>query len=304
MFTTATLLVALALGAPAPGKTKSEWLGQKVFFREQSVTFIERVDGEERPSNPLGYLTLTVVDEDKDHVAVSQDGVKYWVKKADAMLTKKAAEYFEGRMEQDSPSTWERTSYCWSLISLKQHDRAFKAIEKAINDQPGVFVYQVYRARIYINKKEYQNAVDELTAVLKDNPGYPYAHSERCFALIKLKKFKEANDDIDESLKTKQSYWMLAHKARILSTAADAKIRNGEKALEFAKKAEEMMKGPSGYVYQVLASSYAELGQFDKAIEYQQKSLDYLLADDDEDEEKIARAKLKLYRDKKPFRDE
>ena len=55
-----------------------------------------------------------------------------------------------------------------------------------------------------------------------------------------------------------------------------------------------------------LACAYAEVGDFELAVAEQQKAIKLLKAkkSPDEDELKKAEARLKLYREKKPYRDE
>jgi hypothetical protein len=63
-----------------------------------------------------------------------------------------------------------------------------------------------------------------------------------------------------------------------------------------------MLKYRDGRFLDTLAAAYAEAGEFDKAVETQQKALDdpELIKDDGDG----ARKRLALYREKKPFRDE
>src|SRR5262249_29539217 len=76
----------------------------------------------------------------------------------------------------------------------------------------------------------------------------------------------------------------------------DAKFRDGKKALEAAQKAYEMTKGPSEMA--ALAAACAELGQFDRAVEWQTKAA----AEATAEEKEQYRARLKQYQDRKPYR--
>src|SRR5207248_1855080 len=76
----------------------------------------------------------------------------------------------------------------------------------------------------------------------------------------------------------------------------DAKFRDGKKALQNAEKAYELTKGPAEMAAR--AAAHAELGQFDKAVEWQTKALESAAAE----EKDLYRARLKLYQDRKPYR--
>ena len=74
------------------------------------------------------------------------------------------------------------------------------------------------------------------------------------------------------------------------------KIRDGKRALEAAQKAYELAKGPNELA--TLAATYAELDEFDKAVEWQTKAIE--LAPKAQKDQYQQR--LKLYQDKKPYR--
>src|ERR1051326_5820390 len=59
-----------------------------------------------------------------------------------------------------------------------------------------------------------------------------------------------------------------------LSTSANQMIRNGEEATRWAESANQLTNFADYNKLGTLAAAYAEAGRFDKAIEFQQKSLD------------------------------
>ena len=96
----------------------------------------------------------------------------------------------------------------------------------------------------------------------------------------------------------------LAEKGTVLrfATAPDPKLRDGKKALESATEAMELFKHRDGRTLEAMAAAHAELGNFDKAVEFQQRAIDD--TDYVKEEGDAPRQRLKLYREKKPFRDE
>ena len=76
----------------------------------------------------------------------------------------------------------------------------------------------------------------------------------------------------------------------------DDNLRDGDKALEAAKKAHALTKGPAEMA--ALAAAHAELGQFDKAAEWQEKAV----AAAPEGAKEQYRERLKKYQDHKPYR--
>jgi hypothetical protein len=76
----------------------------------------------------------------------------------------------------------------------------------------------------------------------------------------------------------------------------EARFRDGKKALEAAEKAYQLAKGPGEMA--ALAAARAEVGQFDKAVEWQTKATSGAPAG----EKDQYRDWLKLYQDQKPYR--
>jgi hypothetical protein len=52
----------------------------------------------------------------------------------------------------------------------------------------------------------------------------------------------------------------------VLTTSRDASLRNGAEALELAERAVELSKGAQARIIATLAASYAEAGEFPKAV--------------------------------------
>jgi nucleotide-binding universal stress UspA family protein len=89
--------------------------------------------------------------------------------------------------------------------------------------------------------------------------------------------------------------------AWLLATCPDDKVRDGQKALEFAMKASELKGWRNPSYLDTLAAAYAEDGQFEQAVKWQKKALEFpeLAAK----QEEAASVRLKLYEQGKPYRD-
>ena len=90
-------------------------------------------------------------------------------------------------------------------------------------------------------------------------------------------------------------------RAWLLATCPEAAHRDGKRAVESATRACELTKWKhAGYV-DTLAASYAETGDFDKAVHWQRKAVELLPKDSDE--RSGMEDRLKLYRNRTPYRD-
>jgi len=88
--------------------------------------------------------------------------------------------------------------------------------------------------------------------------------------------------------------------AWIYATCSDADFRNGKQAVVYATKACELSEWTDALIIDTLAAALAEDGDFEKAIEWQEKAL--LLAP--EDQRSACEAQLNLYKAGKPYREE
>jgi serine/threonine-protein kinase len=87
--------------------------------------------------------------------------------------------------------------------------------------------------------------------------------------------------------------------ARLLATCPDDKVRDGERAVEYATAACERSDWKNPFCLDTLAAAYAEAGQFDEAVRHQTRALgDPKLKGD---LRTAATERLELYRQKKPF---
>ena len=89
--------------------------------------------------------------------------------------------------------------------------------------------------------------------------------------------------------------------AWLRATCPDASYRDGKQAVTGATKACELSEWKNANAVDTLAAAYAETGQFDKAVEWQQKAID--LAPKEDTKEK-GRRRLELYKAGKPYREE
>jgi tetratricopeptide (TPR) repeat protein len=89
--------------------------------------------------------------------------------------------------------------------------------------------------------------------------------------------------------------------AWIFGTCPNAAFRNGPKAVEYAKQACELTAWKEASFLDTLAAAYAESGNFEEAIKWQEKVIDLT---NDEEAKAGLRTRLALYKEGKPFRDE
>jgi len=180
------------------------------------------------------------------------------------------------------------------------YDKALADYETAIKLVPTESVFYRDRGNVAFIRKKYDDAIPDYTRSVELDPTYnvPWNLRGKCWEA--KREYAKAVADYEKAaeLAGKQPYYASYHTAVALLRAAcpDEKVRDGKKALEAARKAYELAKGPNELA--ALAAAHAELGEFDKALEWQAKAVEVapkVQRDQHQD-------RLKLYQDKKPYR--
>jgi tetratricopeptide (TPR) repeat protein len=301
----ACLLLAASLAAPAPPKQKDPWVGTIVCLKAGNVETYRRTEAGEFELHRVGfrYLDLRVVEEKGDFVALQNDDVIVWVKKDVALRPRDAIDHFTAQLDKDPTDQRAISCRCASYMAAGDYDRALRDAEEAVRMNPESPAWRNNRAEVLIKRKEYDKAIAEFTALLEEDPDHDFSLMNRSEAYVRTKQFDKAMTDLTAALKTRPGCPVLhMNVARCLATAKDPKIRDGKKAVEAAQKALDLFKFKDGRLYDTAAAAYAAAGEFDTAVEYQQKAID----DPDfmKDDGPGARKRLQLYRDKKDFTDE
>src|SRR5262249_36518141 len=90
--------------------------------------------------------------------------------------------------------------------------------------------------------------------------------------------------------------------AWLLATCPDQKYRDGARAAEHATQACELTSWKAPYFLATFAVACAEIGSFDEAIKWQKKALES--SSYEREEGTAARQRLKLFEERKPYREE
>jgi tetratricopeptide (TPR) repeat protein len=188
----------------------------------------------------------------------------------------------------------------WIYYRKKDYDRALADYETAIRLVPTETVFFRDRGNIAWARKQYDKALADYTKATELDPKYPVPWLQRGRTWAAKKEYGKALADYEKAVEVapKLAYASLYHSALALFRAGcpDDKIRDGKKALEAAEQAYRLTKGAAEMA--ALAAAHAELGQFDKAVEWQTKAV----AAAPMEEKESYRERLKRYKDRKPYR--
>src|SRR5262245_48080016 len=165
---------------------------------------------------------------------------------------------------------------------------------------PTETVFYRDRGNVALARKEYDDELADYTKSIELDPAYMVPWNLRGRTWEAKKEYCKARADYEKAaeLAGKEPGFAGYHTALavLLAACPDAMVRDGKKALEVAQRAYELAKGPTELA--ALAAAHAELGEFDQAVEWQEKAI-AAAAKTSADQ---YRERLKLYQDKKPYR--
>ena len=186
-------------------------------------------------------------------------------------------------------------------FAKREYDKAIADYTEAIRPRSQERHYYNSRGCAWISMKQYDKAIADYTEAIRLDPTDTLYFYSRGYAWSAMKEYDKAIADFSEAIRLdSKDPWPYAKRAWLWATCPDEKYRDGKRAVESATRASELTVWKHALPLGTLAASYAESGDFAKAIEWQEKANKlHTNADDKQKGEEL----LKLYREKKPFRE-
>jgi tetratricopeptide (TPR) repeat protein len=180
-------------------------------------------------------------------------------------------------------------------------DEAVVDLSEAIRLDPQDARALVNRGIAWAGKKDFDKAITDFNEAIRLDPKLAPAYGNRSLAWQDTGEYEKALSDIEEMIRLAPGD-VFAHSncAWLLATCPDGKCRDGKRAVELATTACELSAWTAADDVDTLAAAYAEAGDFENAIKWQERALE-LSAPTDRDE---FRGRLALFKSHKPYRDE
>jgi len=152
-------------------------------------------------------------------------------------------------------------------------------------------------------KNDFDRAIRDYDEAIRIDPKSTAAFTYRGYAWHNKKDYDRAIKDYNESIRIDPEFMDAFNSlAWLRATCPDAKYRDGKVAVEHAIKLCAKAQWKNSQYLDTLAAAYAEQGNFEQAIEYQEKALAAMEIEKRNGDE--ARKRLKLYGEKRPYRTE
>ena len=154
-----------------------------------------------------------------------------------------------------------------ALSRKGQSAEAIVHYDEAIKSQPNYADAYYNRGNILFAEGRIDEAMADWEKTLQIRPDDADAHTCLGNALLRRGSVKEAVAQYEKAIAlAPEDLHSRINMAWVLSTAPDASIRNGIKAVEFAQQAMELSGGNDPNLLRTLAAAYAESGRFSEAI--------------------------------------
>jgi tetratricopeptide (TPR) repeat protein len=223
---------------------------------------------------------------------------KKW-EEADQVFSK-AEQLDPGSYQIAEVRTLSLTLQAIAKYEKRDWDGSLNAWSKVIERQPKNASNFRLRAAVWVEKEEYAKAVEDLSTAIRISPEHPNGYRLRAAAFCLLERNKEALADFRsyDRLKPRDPTANAAI-VWILATCPDHTVRDGAAALKHAENYVAANPDSMDRLARSKAAAYAELGQFEKAVECQQAALSSSPAGTDNHE--FNALLLKQYSMKKTF---
>ena len=184
-------------------------------------------------------------------------------------------------------------------------ENAHRNVEAALRSDPELYPALYTRAEVFMRQHKYELAIQDCTEALRRDSTFVEAALLRASANGRLGRYAASLKEVEHVISIRPRIdglaRAIAERAWLRATCPDPSFRNGRQAIKDATTACKLMEWRDEDTIDTLAAAYAEAGDFDSAVRYEQEALGTkgISADDS----KIFQYHLELYKQHRPYRE-
>jgi tetratricopeptide (TPR) repeat protein len=188
-----------------------------------------------------------------------------------------------------------------ALDAENEFDKAMADTNIALALEPSFVEAYVSRGAILYNQGKYDDAIAADNQALAIDPSTAQAYGDRASSWNMKGEYEKAKADYYQAIAIDPNNpEYLNELAFFQATCLDAKFRDGKQAFANASKAYQLSNGNNAdNNFSVLASCYAENGDFTAALQWQAKALEQVKS---QEMKQRYLARVELFKQNKPFR--
>ena len=176
--------------------------------------------------------------------------------------------------------------------------------QKALQLQPDYLQARNNLGDALLRTGQTDAAIDQFQEALKLSPQSTMLRNNLAFIFLRNGRVSEAVDEFQQVLEIEPSNVdACQYLAWVLATSPDASLRDGAKAIELARKANDTSGGKDPGILSTLAAAYANNGQFSDALTTAQQGLQLATNRSDNTTAGELQAEIGLYQASLPVRD-
>jgi tetratricopeptide (TPR) repeat protein len=182
------------------------------------------------------------------------------------------------------------------------YDQAIADFSACIRLNPDLEQGYVYRGLVYEKKGDHSHALADYTSAIRLDPDAAAALADRAIVYAKTGYPKKAVSDLKDAIYSAPDFaGAYNNLAWLLATCPKDSVRNGSEAVKYAQKACTLTQWKAPMMIDTLAAACAEAGNFDSALKWETRYLQFNLSPQRAGE---ARRRLALYQQKQPYRED
>ena len=186
------------------------------------------------------------------------------------------------------------------LAEDDQMEEAIAGLNRALDSLPNHNGLLMYLALFYANNSQTAEALEAYDKLLERPVPHAPIYRNRGDLLLNIGRQAAAIENYDKALEIEpDDSGVLNNLAWLLATSPNAKLRDGKRSLELAKRACEVTEYKEAHILSTLAAACAETGDFPEAIRW---STQAVAVGNSEVDEQLAK-ELKSYEAGKPWRE-